>query len=69
LKEILETGTYSAEVLADMHEAQQLGIHSVPYFIFNRKLAVSGAQDPAVFLQALEKAFAEWRKDNPVSAF
>jgi protein disulfide-isomerase len=52
-----------------MHEAQQLGIHSVPYFIFNRKLAVSGAQDPAVFLQALEKAFAEWRKDNPVSAF
>jgi predicted DsbA family dithiol-disulfide isomerase len=69
LKAILETGTNSAEVLADMHEAQQLGIHSVPYFIFNRKLAVSGAQDPAVFLQALEKAFAEWRKDNPVSAF
>lgn len=69
LKEILETGTYSAEVQADVKEAQQLGIHSVPYFIFNRKLAVSGAQDPAVFLQALEKAFAEWRKDNPVSAF
>ncbi len=69
LKAILDNGTYSAEVQADINEARQLGIHSVPYFIFDRKLAVSGAQDPATFLQTLEKSFAEWRKVNHVSAF
>lgn len=69
LKEILENGTYTTEVQADVKEAQQLGIHSVPFFVFNRKHAVNGAQDTAVFLQTLEKSFAEWRKDNPVSAF
>lgn len=67
LKVILDNGTYTSEVQADMHEAQQMRIQSVPYFIFNRKLAVNGAQEPTVFLQTLEKSFAEWRKDNPVS--
>lgn len=69
LKEILDNGTYTAEVQADVKEAQQLGIHSVPFFVFNRKHAVNGAQDTAVFLQTLEKSFAEWRLSNPVSPF
>lgn len=38
------------------HEAQQLGITGVPCFIFNQRLAVSGAQSPAVLLDAMRQA-------------
>src|SRR5262249_52754480 len=34
--------------------ARRMGIQGVPCFILNRKYAISGAQDPAVFLEALE---------------
>tara|TARA_R110001592_G_scaffold145060_5_gene368542 strand:- start:173 stop:967 length:795 start_codon:yes stop_codon:yes gene_type:complete len=65
LKEVLENGSYAEEVRADIYEAQQAGVRGVPFFVFNRKYAVSGAQDPQAFLQTLEKSFSEWKKDNP----
>ncbi len=65
LKTALENGSYANEVRADISEAQQVGVRGVPFFVFNRKQAVSGAQDPQTFLQTLEKSFVEWRKDNP----
>jgi predicted DsbA family dithiol-disulfide isomerase len=34
--------------------ARRMGIQGVPCFILNRKYAISGAQEPAVFLEALE---------------
>jgi predicted DsbA family dithiol-disulfide isomerase len=34
--------------------ARKMGIQGVPCFIFNRKYAISGAQEPAVFLEALD---------------
>lgn len=61
--------TYEDAVKADIREAGQLGVQGVPFFVMNRKYAVSGAQAPDVFLQTIEKAFEEWRKDNPVSPF
>ena len=57
---------YAAEVRADIEEAQQIGVQGVPFFVFNRKYAISGAQPPEAFTQALEKVFAE---EQPVSAF
>ena len=39
-------------------EARQMGINGVPFFIFNRKVAVSGAQDPATLVQAMRQALA-----------
>lgn len=65
LKTALENGTYISNVQADINEAQQVGVRGVPFFVMNRKYAVSGAQDPKDFLTNIEKAFAEWRKDNP----
>lgn len=65
LKTALENNSYADEVRADINEAQQVGVRGVPFFVFNRKHAVSGAQDPQTFLQTLEKSFSEWRKDNP----
>ena len=37
-------------------EARAAGIGGVPCFIFNRKVGVSGAQDPDVLLEAMEQA-------------
>ena len=40
-------------------EARSAGIGGVPFFIFNRKVGVSGAQDADVLLQAMEQAAGE----------
>ncbi|MBY0270916.1 MAG: DsbA family oxidoreductase [Burkholderiales bacterium] len=37
-------------------EARQAGIEGVPFFIFNRTIGLSGAQDPEVLLQAMQQA-------------
>ena len=39
-------------------QARQLGVSGVPFFIFNQKLAVSGAQDPQTLIQAMQQAVA-----------
>lgn len=40
-------------------EARSAGIQGVPYFIFNRKVGVSGAQEAETLLQAMLQAVAE----------
>ena len=39
-------------------EARSAGIGGVPFFIFNRKVGVSGAQESDVLLQAMEQALS-----------
>lgn len=41
------------------HQARQLGVQAVPCFIFNRRYALSGAQEPGSFLPLIELAEAE----------
>ncbi|HTE27949.1 DsbA family oxidoreductase [Flavitalea sp.] len=64
LSKALETGRYADEVRKDILEAQQIGVRGVPFFVFDRKYAVSGAQETSTFLQALESAYQEWNKDQ-----
>jgi len=40
-------------------EARSAGIGGVPFFIFNRKIGLSGAQDPETLLEAMEQALQE----------
>ena len=47
------------EVRADEREAQELGITGVPFFVVDRRYAVSGAQPSDLLLQALEQVWAE----------
>lgn len=56
---ILESEAYIDEVKKDLSEARQLGVQGVPYFILNRKYAVTGAQPVEIFRQALEQTFSE----------
>lgn len=69
VQDMLEKGLYEQEVKEDIQLAARFGIRGVPFFVFNRKYAVSGAQPKEVFAQTLEKAYAEWRQENPLPAF
>lgn len=62
---VLDSDRYGDEVAQDIREAREIGVRGVPFFVFNRKYAISGAQPPEAFLQTLEKSFAEWRAENP----
>ncbi|MBX2889642.1 MAG: DsbA family oxidoreductase [Saprospiraceae bacterium] len=55
----LANNEYADEVNKDIDDAHQIGVTGVPFFLFNRKYAVTGARDSKVYLNALEKIFAE----------
>ena len=48
-----------AEVAQADAQARQMGVSGVPFFIFNKKVAVSGAQDPETLLAAMQQALAQ----------
>ncbi len=52
----LEADDYAEAVEADKALAARYGITGVPFFVVDGKYGLSGAQEPAVFLQVLEKA-------------
>jgi predicted DsbA family dithiol-disulfide isomerase len=45
-----------AHVSAEEGQARAIGVEGVPFFTFNRRLAVSGAQGPEVLLEAMLEA-------------
>ena len=65
VKQTLFTNKFAADVNHDVAESQQLGISGVPFFVMDRKYGVSGAQAVPVFLQTLEKSYAEWAATKP----
>lgn len=65
VNEALTNSLYVQKVESDSKEAQTLGARGVPFFVINREYAIAGAQQPNEILKTLEKAFAEWQKDNP----
>lgn len=66
VQQLLRSDQFSEAVKQDIYEAQQVGARGVPFFVLNRRYAVSGAQQPETFLGALETAWAEWEKTRPV---
>lgn len=68
IESALVSDAYAEKVEDDIQEASELGVQGVPFFVFDRKYAVSGAQPPEYFLQALDQSFTEWKKDSPVSS-
>ena len=57
--EILTSDEYSRDVREDEEMAHEGGISGVPFFVFNRKYAVSGAQPPQAFLDVFKKLETE----------
>ena len=59
-KNALKSDELGYLVKQDMQLAAQLGINAVPFFVINDKYGISGAQQPELFLEALEKTWEEF---------
>ena len=55
-EKVLSGDALADNVKSDIEEGMQLGLRGVPFFVFNRKIGVAGAQDTEIFLQALNEA-------------
>jgi predicted DsbA family dithiol-disulfide isomerase len=55
--EMLGSGAYSDAVRADEQRAAEFGVAGVPFFVFDEKSGISGAQPVAVFVEALQQTF------------
>lgn len=53
---VLTSDAYDTDVQADIDEAKALGANGVPFFVFDRRFAVSGAQSLEVFEEALRQS-------------
>lgn len=58
--DVFKSDMYSDEVERDIYESRQIGVQGVPFFVFNNRYGVSGAQDAEVFLKTLQKAYEEF---------
>ncbi|MDT0690688.1 DsbA family oxidoreductase [Salegentibacter sp. F188] len=58
-KDALNSSDFAAAVKEDELQAQKIGVRGVPFFVFNNKYAVSGAQSSESFLEVLEKVWQE----------
>lgn len=62
----LDSDEFSEMVDQDIYESRLIGVRGVPFFVIDRKYAISGAQPHEVFEQTLMKAWEEHLKNNPV---
>ena len=60
----LESDEFLADVRADQAQAAGYGISGVPFFVFEHKYGVSGAQEPAVFRNVLDTVAAEAKAEG-----
>jgi len=56
VKQTLASDDFADEVREDERQARALGISGVPFFVFDGRLAVSGAQPAATFTEVLGEA-------------
>ena len=55
IENLLETDADKDTVLSEIDAAQKMGVTGVPFFIIDGQYAVSGAQTPDVFVNALRE--------------
>jgi predicted DsbA family dithiol-disulfide isomerase len=55
IKSIMEDQQIAYWVTQEIRHYQNLGVTGVPFFIFNNKYGVSGAQPPEAFIEMIEK--------------
>lgn len=56
LRSALESKQFEPSVIADEHEAADLGVHAVPAFVFNRRFALTGVQPLAALEQMVNRS-------------
>jgi predicted DsbA family dithiol-disulfide isomerase len=58
-KLVLDSDSFDAEINQDVYESRLIGVQGVPFFVFDRKYGISGAQPDEVFDQTLQQALQE----------
>jgi predicted DsbA family dithiol-disulfide isomerase len=66
IEEFLASDVGTEDVRALEGEAQRLGVQGVPFFLLDRRLAISGAQSPEVLAGAIREAIALRDGEAPV---
>lgn len=61
--QLLASRELEQQVRYDEYQARQIGVRGVPYFVFNDKYTVSGAQSAELFREVLEQV---WKASQPV---
>ncbi len=59
VKAFLASEKARAHIEAEDKQAREIGVEGVPFFIFNKRIAVSGAQEPGVLFEAMLDAEKE----------
>lgn len=52
---VYNSADFTENVIEDIQRAQQIGVKGVPFFVFNEKVALSGAQPIDTFKQVIQK--------------
>lgn len=65
---VLQGHDFAEAVRYDIYESQQIGVRGVPYFVFDRKYALSGAQPIPAFEQVIVQSFTEWQATQSKTA-
>lgn len=60
----MQSSELKNKVNQDIVEASHLGIRGVPFFVFNQKYAISGAQPTHLFSEVLEKSWTEFADND-----
>ncbi len=61
LQDLVNGDAFTDEVKKDIWDAQQVGARGVPFFVFDMRYAMSGAQPVELFLSTLVKVWEEAR--------
>lgn len=64
-RDALADERYLSSVHEDIAQAREIGVTGVPFFVFDMRLGLSGAQPAEVFTQALEQARTLSLEDAP----
>jgi predicted DsbA family dithiol-disulfide isomerase len=59
LQNLADTDLFNDILQSDKDLAEQLNVRGVPFFVFNQRVAVAGAETTELFVQAMEKALQE----------
>ena len=58
-KDVINSDRYQDSLIEDLAIAQEIGIGGVPFFVFDQKYGISGAEALEVFEETLAKAISE----------
>lgn len=59
VQEMLHSDRFTYEVSQDIQEGVNLGLRGVPFFVFNQKFGIAGAQPLEMFEQTLRQAYED----------